>query len=192
MPELPKLDRRDFLKAGAISLAAYAAGKAAVGAFSRTPLVSRAKLAHLSPKQAAIIEAAAVAIVGPQGLIALTAGEWDPAADVDTMLGRMPEDQRGLLGIALHLFENARLGFRGFSRLRADQQEMHLEAWRTGGLALQRSTWGFLHAATASSFSGCEAGWRAMGYPGPCMPSQSSPGRPPGQSALFPWDEKVP
>jgi hypothetical protein len=192
MPELPKFQRRDFLRGGVIILAAYAVGKTATGVLARTPVVSRASLTNLSPKQAAIFEAAAVAIVGPQGLAALTAGLWDPAADFDALLGRMPAEQRGLVGIALHLFENARLGFRGFSRLAAAGQELHLEAWRTGDLALQRTTWGLLHAAACSSFSGGDAGWRAMGYPGPCMYSSAYPGRPPGQSALYTWDAKVP
>ena len=192
MAETPKLRRRDFLRAGVITLAAYALGKVATGALSRSPVLTRANLKFLSAKQAAIVEAAAVAIVGPQGLAAFTSGQWDPAADVDAMLGRLPADQAKLLGIALHLFENGRLGFRGFSRLSAEKQERHLRAWQTGSLALQRSTWGFLHAATCSSFSGSNAGWRAMGYPGPCLPNAGTPGRAPGQSALYAWDEKVP
>lgn len=188
----PRLRRRDFLKFGALALGAYGLGKAGFGLLGGPAPAHREKLSHLSPKQAAIVTAAAGAIVGAAGRQALTQGAWSPAADVDEMLDRMAPDQRGMLGIGLHLVENATWGLRGFTSLPPERQEAHLDAWRTSGVALKRGIWGFLHAATATSFASTGAGWKAMGYPGPCVAANGAPGRPPGQSAAYTWDEKVP
>ena len=123
--------------------------------FDEFPVESSGEIGRGGPR---VGRAPAFSTVSKQGELG---DDEDPAADVDAILGRLPADQAKLLGIALHLFENGRFGFRGFSRLTADQQERHLQAWRTGSLALQRSTWGFLHAATASSFSNCANRYRS-------------------------------
>lgn len=189
---LPRFRRRDFLRLGALALAAYGLGKTGLALRGSSALADTPSLRFLSAKQAAIVAAAAAGIVGPAGAAALAQGAWNPAADVDDMLGRMAPDQRGMLGVALHLFENATWGLRGFTALSPERQIAHLAAWQTSGLALKRSIWGFLHAATATSFASTEAGWRVMGYPGPCVAAGGSQGRAPGQSALYAWDEKVP
>lgn len=190
-PPVPKLRRRDFLKLGALALGAYGLGKTGFSLLARVPAPPR-KLAHLSAKQAAIVTDAAAVIVGAAGRAALAQGAWNPAADVDAMLGRMAPDQRAMLGVALHLVENATWGLRGFTRLSLERQTAYLAGWQTSGVALKRGIWGFLHAATATSFASTEAGWRAMAYPGPCIAAAAFPGRPPGQSAFYDWDEKVP
>lgn len=190
-PAGPKLRRRDFLKLGALALGAYGLGKAGIGLLAGAPGPGPT-LTHLSAKQTAIVTAAAAVIVGAAGRAALEQDAWHPAADVDAMLGRMAADQRAMLGVALHLVENATWGLRGFTSLSPERQAAHLAGWQTSGVALKRGIWGFLHAATATSFASTEAGWQAMGYPGPCIAAAGSPGRAPGQSALYDWDEKVP
>lgn len=188
----PRLRRRDFLKFGALAVGAYGLGKAGLAMLGGDAPARPATLAHLSPKQAAIVTAAAAVIVGAAGRAALAQSLWNPAADVDGMLERMAPDQRAMLGVGLHLVENATWGLRGFTSFSFERQAAHLDAWRTSGVALKRGIWGFLHAATATSFASTAAGWKAMGYPGPCLASSGAPGRPPGQSAAYTWDEKVP
>lgn len=145
-------------------------------------------LTHLAPRQAATVTAAALAMVGPRGEAAYNAGRWEPVADVDALLGRLPADQRDQLTLALTLFEEWTVGLSGFSSWDRATQQQTLAAWRTSRLGLQRSVWGFLHAACCSSFSGSDAGWEAMAYPGPNVGTD----RPPGQTIPFDWDEAVP
>lgn len=185
-----RLRRRDFLAASVLGVGALAAfkvgGRWAIGVAA--PGRATPALPHLSARHAATVTAAALALVGPRGEAAYAAGRWDPATDVDGLLARLPADQRDQLVLALTLFEEWTLGLTGFSSWDRATQRATLAAWRTSRLGLQRSVWGFLHAACASSFSGCEAGWEAMAYPGPCV----STGRPPGQTVAFDWDEAVP
>ncbi len=191
-PPAHRLRRRDFLKLSALALLGYGAAKAVPTLLSDEPDVALVPLHYLSNRQARVVAAAAAAIVGPAGRQAIEAGAWDPAHDVDAMLMRMTAEQRRLLGVSLHLFEHATWGLTRFSRLSPEAQAAHAEAWRTSRIGLRRSIWGFLHAATASSFSSTPAGWAVMGYPGPTIPGEAHPGRAPGQTALFTWDEKVP
>lgn len=184
------LRRRDFLALSALGVGGLAAlkvgGRWAIGVTSPARLVPA--LSHLSARQAAIVTAAALAMVGPRGEAAYAAGAWDPAGDTDALLGRLAADQRDQLGLALHLFEEWTWGLTGFTSWSRAEQRATLAAWRTSRLGLKKSVWGFLHAATCSSFSGTPAGWAAMAYPGPCVGT----GRPPGQTASFDWDEAVP
>lgn len=184
------LRRRDLLAASVLGVAALAALKAGGRwvAGVRVPARPLPALTHLSPRAASTVTAAALAMVGPRGEAAYEAGRWEPAADVDQLLGRLAADQRDQLLLALGLFEEWTLGWQGFSAWDRQTQRDTLAAWRTSSLGLQRSVWGFLHAATCSSFSGSEVGWEAMGYPGPCVGT----GRPPGQLVAFAWDEGVP
>ena len=108
---------------------------------------------------------------------------------VDGMFGNLAPDQRQALGMGIHLLEEWTVGLTGFSRLSRDNQVAFLAGWRTSRLALHRTVWGALHAMTVSSFAAVEAGSKTlMGHPGPCVGT----GRPPGQTALFVWDEAVP
>ena len=95
-----------------------------------------------------------------------------------------------MLGLGMELLEGWSLSPQGFSTRDLAEQEAWLEAWRDGN-PVQRGVWGFLHSAVCASFAG-GVGWAHMGYPGPCLPGPTGPGRPPGQTALFTWDEVVP
>lgn len=184
------LRRRDFLAAAVLGVAGLAALKVGGRWLVGVPAPARAlpALTHLDARRAATVTAAALALVGPRGQAAYEAGRWDPAADVDALLGRLHADTRDQLLLGLVLFEEWTWGLSGFSSWDRTTQVATLAAWRTSGLALQRGIWGFLHAACCSSFSGVEAGWEAMGYPGPCVGTA----RAPGQTAAFAWDEAVP
>ncbi len=185
-----KLQRRDFLKLTVLGVASIAAikvgGRALIGASA--PPRPLPKLTHLSPRQAATVTAAALVMVGPAAKQAYLDGDWEPTEFIDDVFGRLPADQRQSLGMALILFEEWTLGLTGFSGWDADTQRRVLASWRTSDMGLKRSVWGFLHAATCSSFSGSPAGWQVMGYPGPVVGGT----RMPGQSATFTWDEAVP
>ncbi|MBI5503559.1 MAG: hypothetical protein HY899_02055 [Deltaproteobacteria bacterium] len=190
------LRRRDFLKLGVAVLAGYAllkvGARAVIGAKAPVGAPLPDGLKHLQARHAAILSAAAVAIVGPAGEAAYRAGRWQPARDADAMIEAMYEDQRGLVRMALNLLEESTWGMMGFSGLEPQAQQRHLASWACSSLALERSVWGMLHALSCSSFSGTSAGWEVMGYPGPCLKSAEFPGRPPGQSATFEWDARVP
>lgn len=185
-----KLRRRDFLGFAVLGVASVTAiklgGRALLGTTPPTrPLPT---LRYLSVRQAATVTAAGLAMVGPAAEQAYLAGDWEPAASVDALFGRLPDDQRQALGIALILFEEWTPGLSGFSSWDRDTQRQVLAKWRTSSLGIQRSVWGFLHGATASSFSGSPAGWKQMNYPGPVVRGSRSP----GQTAHFEWDESVP
>ncbi|TNE90318.1 MAG: hypothetical protein EP330_08335 [Deltaproteobacteria bacterium] len=184
------LRRRDFLKWSVLAVGAAATAKIGSRALLGVTMPSRTlpELRHLSPRQAATVTAAALAMVGPAGERAYEAGEWEPALGVDDMLGGLAADQRDQLGVALVLFEEWAVGPTGFSSWTREAQRARLAAWRTSSLGLHQSVWGFLHAATTSSFGFSEAGWRRMDYPGPCVGTS----RAPGQTATFEWDEAVP
>jgi hypothetical protein len=183
------LRRRDFLALSVAGVAGLAllkvGGRALLGV---TPPKRVRSYTHLSARQAATITAAGLAFVGPAGDAAYSAGDWDPAEGMDQMLALLAPDQRGQIGMAVLLLEEWTLGLSGFSSWSRDAQLALLASWRTSSLALHRTIWGLLHAATCSTFSGTEAGWVVMDYPGPCVGA----GRPPGQTAAFEWDEIVP
>ena len=192
----PTLRRRDLLKGTVALVAGYGALKAGVRLL-RGPapaLIERdpARLTVLSPALEAVVTAAALAFNGAVGEAAYHDQGWDPAADVDALMAHLAADQVRLLTIGIRLFEEWTPGLTGFSGLPTSAQVQKLAAWRTGDLALQRSVWGFLHAACCSSFAGHAAGWALVGYPGPCVPGAHGPGRMPGQSTTFTWDEVVP
>lgn len=191
MASFRPLRRRDFLALTVLGVGGLAAvkvcGRLLVGAADPAFPPGPAPLQHLSPRQAAIATAAALAMVGPAAEAAYLAKRWQPAAGVDGLLDLLYPDQRALIGLGLNLLEEWTLGLRGFSSWDRPTQRAFLDDWRTSPLGLKRSIWGFLHAATCSSFSGTEAGWELVGYPGPCVGRRA-----PGQSALVDWDEAVP
>lgn len=192
----PPLRRRDLLKGVVALVAGYGALKAGVrllrgpapAYIERDP----ARLEVLSPALEAVVTAAALAFNGAPGDAAYHDQGWDPALDVDRLMRNLAPDQVTLLAVGMRLFEEWTPGLTGFSGMPLQAQVEKLAAWRTGPLALQRSVWGFLHAACCSSFAGHAAGWALVGYPGPCVPGPDGPGRMPGQSARFTWDEIVP
>lgn len=190
------LRRRDLLRAlaGGAGLLALVkvGGRAVIGPALPARALDPARLTTLSPRQEAIVTAAALAMVGTPGRAAYAAGDWDPALAFDAMLGEMPRDQRKLAGVSLHLLEEWGWGLSGFSSLAPDEAEARLAAWRTSDLALHRTVWALLHALCTAPFASSEAGLAALGHPGPCVASPGHPGRPPGQSALFEWDPLVP
>jgi len=190
------LRRRDFLKIGVAVLGGYALLKVSVrsvvGSTPPAGMPLPPDLKHLHARHAAIFSAAAIAMVGPAAEAAYRNGRWLPARDADAMLEQMYEDQRGLVRMALNLFEESTWGMTGFSGLGAQAQQRHLASWSSSSLAMKRSVWGMLHALGCSSFSGTSAGWEVMGYPGPCLKSAQYEGRAPGQSVTFQWDARVP
>jgi hypothetical protein len=170
---------------------AVAAGLAGVKAVARLgfgPHADREKpLRFLTDREAAIARAAAVAMVGEVARPTLGTG-WDPAADLDDLLLGLAEDQRVAARAGLHLLEEWTLGLHGFSSRDVLEQREILAEWRTSSIALQRTVWGLLHAASCSSWSGRSDAWGLMGYPGPCVGTDRSP----GQSATFDWNPRVP
>lgn len=188
------LRRRDLLRGGALLAVGLAGARAGIGALwgpRPSPQgLDPARLTHLSAAQEGIVVACAEVMLGRAGRAALAAG-WDVAAGVDRLLGGLAPDQRRLLGVGLHLLEEWSLSPRGFSARGLEEREAWLGAWAVGN-PTQRGIWGFLHAAICSAFASDEAGWAHMGYPGPCVAGAGGAGRPPGQSALYTWDEAVP
>lgn len=191
-----KLRRRDLLLALGCGVGALAAVK--VGGRwwlgpdpSLSPRAGRS-LNHLSGRQEVIATAIARVMVGRSGQIAIDAGTWDPAASFDRLLDSLSPDQRSTAGIALHLFEEWTPGFTSFTRAPRDEQERRLAAWATSDLALHRTVWGLLHAAFGSGFAGSRPGMQALGHLGPTVVGAGHPGRPPGQTIVYTWDELVP
>lgn len=184
------LRRRDFLKLSVLGVAGLAVVKVGGRAIMGVTPPARAlpSLAHLSPRQAATVTAVAIGIVGERAAAAYDAGEWEPAADLDALLGGFPPDKRAELLLAITLFEEWTVGLTGFSSWSKEAQQARLEDWRSSEMGLKQSVWGFLHAGSTSSFGFSAPGWRATDYPGPSVGT----GRPPGQSARFEWDEVVP
>jgi hypothetical protein len=190
------LRRRDFLKAaltvgGAVATVKLG-GRWLIGTAAperpRDPL----RLRYLTPRHEGIVTAIALAMVGPAAEAACLADRWDPAAAFDASLDLLAADQASQILLALTLVEEWTWGLTGFSGLSRAQQRVKLAAWQTSTLAVQRSIWGVMHALTCSSFSGTEAGWEVMDYPGPCLRHGDRPGRAPGQTVPFVWDEAVP
>jgi hypothetical protein len=186
--KLPTLRRRDFLKWSVLGVAGYALVKGGTQAFTFEP--ASGSWRNLSATQARIFAAAALAIAGPTARSLFAEKAWDPVYDFDLLLDRVPAEQRTLMLTGLSLFEHWTL-LGGFSTLPLARQIAHLDAWKNSRIALRRSVWGLLHAATAVSF-GARSGWALMEYPGPCIASEQHDGRAPGQSAVFAWDESVP
>lgn len=190
------LRRRDVLAFGVLGVGALGlgrlAGRALVGVTAPSIPRDEGRLTWIDARQEALVTAVALAMVGPHAEQDYDAGRWDPAADVDRLLGALAPDQRRMLGLTLYAFEEATWSLSGFSGLPRERQVAILASWRTSRLAAARTVWGFLHAATVTSYSGGPAGWARMGYPGPCLPSDTTPGRPPGQRVAFEWDEVVP
>lgn len=194
MASLPTLRRRDLLKLGLGGIGLVAAvkvvGRVVVGV---EPLTRTGPaLTHLTARQAATVLAAVGPMLGTTAESARLLNQWDPAAAVDRFFDLVPPDQRALLGTALALLEEWTLGLSGFSRQDAQGRADWLEAWRTSGLAVHRSTWGFLHAALSAAWAATPLAWEAVDYPGPCVPSGLHRGRRPGQSVPFDWDPAVP
>lgn len=190
------LRRRDLLRAlaGGAGLLALAkvGGRALIGPKPLSKAGDPSRLTHLSPRQEAIVTAVALAMMGSPGQAAYAADRWDPALAFDRTLGEMAEDQRGLAGLSLHLLEEWTWGLQGFSAQPQGEADAWLASWRTSDLALHRTVWALLHALITASFVGSEAGLSVLGHPGPCLAGASGPGRPPGQSAPYTWDEIVP
>lgn len=188
--------RRDVLLAvlglGGLAAVVKIGGRAVVGPAEPAHPLPASRLKHLSPRLDAVAAAAAAAMLGDLGAAAIDAGRWDPAADLDGLLDSLAPDQRTLATISLHLLEEWSLGLGSFSRMTLTARRQRLDAWRSSNLTVQRAVWGLLHAAFASSFARSPDGWALMRYPGPCVPGPGSPGRPPGQTVAFAWDERVP
>lgn len=154
----------------------------------RVPLPAE-RLQYMSTRHEAIVVAVALAMLGDSAEAAYLEGRWDPAGHVDGMLGDLAPDRRRDLKLGILLLEEWTLGLTGFSRMSRDKQVAFLTGWKTSSLAVHRTIWGSLHAATVSSFTAVEAGSKdLMGHPGPCI----STGRPPGQTVAVVWDEAVP
>jgi len=190
------LRRRDFLKGGIALVGIYATLKGIwwVADDPNPPPVVHdpARLKHLDPKLEAIVTAACVVMVGPAGVAAYKQRQWDPAKAMDDTLDALAPDQVGLLKVGFWLFQEWTFGFRGFTDVPREIQAMRLAAWRRSRLGVHNSIWNVLHGVAVSSFGGVQAGWDLMGYPGPCVASEGNPGRPPGQTASFTYDEAVP
>lgn len=189
------LRRRPFLRGlallGGLALL-KGAGRAVVGVPAPEGPTAGGPWTALDERTATTVTHVALALHGERGREAFAGGRWRPADDVDRLLGALAADQRKALVGAIRLLEEWTPGWRGFSALDPEAQTRALEGWRTSRLAVRRSIWGFLHAATRSSYADSPAGWAHMGYPGPCRGDVGYPGRMPGQSVAFDWDPRVP
>lgn len=189
MIEMKHFTRRQFLSIPVFAAAGVAAvklgGRWLFGTAPGTqPLPA---LQYLSAHQAHIVTAAALAMVGPAAERAYVTGTWSPVADFEALLARLPQHQRTQIGVGLYILEEWTLGLSGFSSWTREEQREQLARWRTSTLSLHRSIWSFLHASCCSSFSGTDAGWSVMSYPGPCVKRRA-----PGQTAPVIWDDRVP
>ncbi len=191
----PKMKRRVLLRTVAILgglVALKGIGRAIVGTAPPTAAPIGGPWQVLTATAAATVTHVALALHGQPGRRAFAEGDWRPADDVDRLLSGLPADQRKALLGAIRLVEEWTPGWHGLSGLSPARQLDALESWRSSRLALRRSVWGFLHAATRSSFADSAYGWAWMGYPGPCRDDVGYAGRMPGQSVAFAWDERVP
>lgn len=186
------LRRRDFLVGTVAAVSLAAVGRGAVRWVWGPALPEGADgLRHLGARQAGVAWAAAEAMLGPAGGAAMAAGTFVPHVELDGLLDRLAPDQRRLAGVGLILLDEWTWSSGGFSNLDLDARRAQLARWAVSDLGLQRSIWGLLHAAFCASFGG-HAGWALMDYPGPCVAGPLGPGRPPGQTAPFDYDEAVP
>lgn len=168
------------------------AGRAVVGIPAPEGSTPGGPWTTLDRRTATTVTHVALVLHGEPGRAAFAGRRWRPADDVDRLLSALAVDQRRALVGAIRLLEEWTPGWRGFSALPPDAQSRALEGWRTSRLAVRRAIWGFLHAATRSSYADSPAGWAQMGYPGPCRGDVGYPGRMPGQSVAFEWDPRVP
>jgi len=182
------LNRRQFFKITVGAAAAWGLLKGAVHSLGGPkPTGGLPELRFLSERQARIARAIGLAMVGPAGATALAEARWDPVVGLEDLMASLHPEQRELIGTGLWLFEVWGVQLRGFSQRSLSVQTAKLSEWRESSLGVQRSMWGVFHAAFCSSFSGTEAGWDVMDYPGPALGR-----RQPGQTARFAWDESVP
>lgn len=133
----------------------------------------------------------ALAMLGDAAEAAWRDEVWNPANRLDVSLMSLYPDQIAALRLALHLVEELSWGLGGFSGEDREEQRAILSGWATSAIPLRRTVWGSLHALSCAGF-GQRAAWELMNYPGPCVASMGLPGRPPGQTVAFEWDERVP
>jgi hypothetical protein len=164
------LDRRAFLKAaGAVA----AAGLLPAGCGGVPDLLAPPpdlRLAVLSPRAYATLNAAGARIVGPQGAALIERRTVDVGALADQMLARSPV-LAGLLSQGLAVLEFgvwplvAKL--RPFTSLSAEAQDRVLADLGGSHLETKRALYGGVRALVLSMFYGAPATRLLSGYPGP-------------------------
>lgn len=132
-----------------------------------------------------------LAMLGPAAEAAYRGESWNPANRLDVNLMSLYPDQILAIKVALRLVEEWTWSLRGFSGQSLDAQRELLQGWATSAIGLRRTIWGSLHALSCAGFAE-SAARELMEYPGPCLPGPGVPGRPPGQTVAFEWDERVP
>ncbi|UCE87596.1 MAG: hypothetical protein JSU66_07760 [Deltaproteobacteria bacterium] len=164
------LDRRAFLRlfgsAAALGLlpSGCAPDRDLLG-----PLANAAPRA-LTPRGYAVLNAAALRIVGPRGAAAIRARQIDPARRVDAILERAPEVAR-VFGQALLLLEFGvfpLLGkLRPFTALDGPAQDAVLRELVQSRFETKRAIFGALKSFATLGFYGSPRSDALTGYPGP-------------------------
>jgi hypothetical protein len=164
------LDRRAFLKAaGAVA----AAGLLPAGCGGVPDLLAPPpdlRLAVLSPRAYATLNAAGARIVGPQGAALIERRTVDAAALADQLLAGSPTLARPLSqGLAVLEFGVWPLvaKLRPFTSLSAEAQDHVLADLAASHLETKRALYGGVRALVLSMFYGAPATRLLSGYPGP-------------------------
>lgn len=163
------MNRRSFLRRGALAGALLFAGGAGLALFPTRRLhIPRKRLHALDEKQFAILAAVAARIVQAPGV--------DPvgiAHGVDETIALWVEENRNDFRKLLGLFDNGLAGLildghaRPFTHLGPESQDAVLDAWRDSRILLRRAGFQTLRKLTAAVHWSDPKSWASVGYAGP-------------------------
>jgi len=167
LSDLALLDRRGFLRLGALAAASgllpVACSEAPPGAAPPPGL----DLAHLTPRTYAVLNAAASSLVGPRGAEQVRARAVDPGRAVETLLADAP-DLAGPLSQALLLLEFGVwpvLGkLRPFTALSDAGRGAILAELRGSRIALKRLAFNGIRTVSLLAFYGAVSESRPPGF----------------------------
>jgi hypothetical protein len=164
------LDRRAFLKLAGIAAAAALLPAGCGGVPDLLAPPPDLRLAALSPRSYATLNAAAARIVGPQGGALVERRTVDVAALADQLLARSPSLARPLSqGLAVLEFGvwPVLAKLRPFTSLSDGAQDRVLADLARSRLETKRALYGGVRALVLSTFYGAPATRLLSGYPGP-------------------------
>jgi len=183
-----RLDRRRFLRRGLFggALLLCAGSLPFVFRTTRRGNAPRAPLKLLSADEYAVFAAVAARMVPGDGADARwpRAEALDCAGKVDALMATVHPDVGNDFRRLLHLVESGFAGLliagspRPFTRAAPAEQDARLEAWRRSRLAVLRSGYQALKRLAHAAYYSSPEIYEAIGYPGPPLVPQSSPGAP--------------
>jgi hypothetical protein len=162
------LDRRGFLRAAALAAGAGLLPAGCSGPSQRWAPPADLELRHLTPRTYAVLDAAAVRIVGPRGAELVRAGRIDPARNTERFLARAPALAAPLRQALLVLefgFQPLIAKLRPFTALEAAAQDAVLADLMGSRLALKRLLFNGVRSVSLANFYGDPASAALTHYP---------------------------